>query len=112
DEGPEMPEVPELPQGSCAPGTPCGFATVVDGVTSSDDAEDTIFARFFMTPSGSSFGVDPEDGSPDISSVGGMDTTITDRPDDYENLRASGRSGDEQSRLVARIIRGNGGSDD
>jgi hypothetical protein len=87
------------------PGTPCGFATVVDGVTSSADSENTTFARIVLAPDGSQFTVDPG-GAGEINSVAGMNTTYLDRPDEYENLEASGRSGDEQSRLVARVIRG------
>src|SRR5690606_7748405 len=100
------PVPPELPLGACAPGTPCGFATVVDGITSSADPAETTFARIVVAPDGTWFVIDP-DGSGEIRSVEGMGTVVTDRlTDDYENLRANGRDGDEQSRLVARAIRG------
>lgn len=95
---------PEPPLGSCTPGAPCGFATVVSGISSNDDAEDTTFARFDMAADGSRFTVSPEGGT-EINSVTGMTTSVTQRNDDYENMRASGRVGDEQSRIVARVIR-------
>lgn len=95
---------PEPPLGSCTPGTPCGFATVVTGTSSSDDAEDTAFARFDMADDGSQFTVSPEGGA-DINSVSGMTTSVTPRDDGYEAMRANGRVGDEQSRLAARVVR-------
>lgn len=95
---------PEPPLGSCAPGTPCGFATVVTGTSSSDDAEDTVFARFDMADDGSQFTVSPEGGA-DINSVTGMTTSVTPGTDGYETMRANGRAGDEQSRLAARVVR-------
>jgi hypothetical protein len=90
--------------GSCPPGTPCGFATVVAGTSSSDDAEDTAFARFDMAADGSQFTVSPEGGA-DINSVSGMGTSFSQRNDDYENMRSTGRVGDEQSRITARVVR-------
>jgi hypothetical protein len=95
---------PPPPLGSCAPGTPCGFATVVTGTSSSDDVEDTSFAGFDMAADGSQFTVSPEDGA-DIDSVAGMTTSVTPRDDGYETMRANGRVGDEQSRLAARVVR-------
>lgn len=95
---------PPPPLGSCAPGTPCGFATVVAGISSSDDAEDTSFARFDMAPDGSQFTVSPEGGA-DINSTPGMSTSVTPRDDGYETMRANGRVGDEQSRIAARVVR-------
>jgi hypothetical protein len=95
---------PEPPLGSCTPGTPCGFATVVAGTSSSDDSADTAFARFDMASDGSQFTVSPEGGT-DINSVTGMTTSVTQRNDGYENMRANGRVGDEQSRIAARVIR-------
>lgn len=101
---------PPLPEGSCPPGTPCGFATVVEGVTSSDEADATRFARIVVAADGSAFVIDP-DGAEEIASVEGMGTVVTPRlEDDYENLRATGRVGDEQSRLVARIVRDEDGN--
>lgn len=93
---------PEPPLGSCTPGTPCGFATVVAGTSSSADSEDTTFARFDMAADGSQFTVSPESGG-EINSVTGMTTSVTPRDDGYETMRANGRAGDEQSRLAARV---------
>ncbi len=104
---PPEPPLPPLPLGSCTPGAPCGFATVVDGRTSSADPADTSFRRFDLAPDGTQFTVDPG-GDGEINSVTGMDTTFGDRPDEYENLVATGRSGDEQSRIGARVIRSEG----
>ena len=96
----------ELPQG-CPPGTPCGFATLVDGVTSSADVEQTELVPFDLARDGTRFSVDP-DGPRQIDSVA-MTTNVQPRPDGYENLRSGGISGDEQSRLVARVVRDGAG---
>lgn len=102
------PAPPALPLGSCAPGTPCGFATLVAGLTSTGDPENTTFQRFTMADDGTQFTVDPG-GANQINSVPGMTTNITPREtDDYGNLRANGRNGDEQSRLVARVVQEDG----
>jgi hypothetical protein len=77
---------------------------VVAGTSSSDDAEDTAFARFDMAADGSQFTVSPE-GVADIDSVAGMTTSVTPGADGYETMRANGRAGDEQSRLAALVIR-------
>ena len=95
---------PDPPLGSCTPGTPCGFATVVSGISSSGDAEDTSFARFDMAPDGSQFTVSPEGGT-NINSTSGMTTSVTQRNDGWGNMRSNGRVGDEQSRIVARVVR-------
>jgi hypothetical protein len=102
------PGTPELPLGSCAPGTPCGFATVVVGVNSSDAPAATEFARIDLAADGKSFVIRRLDGSV-IASVPAMGTVYLPRNDGYEGLRASGRAGDEQSRLVARVVRGDDG---
>jgi hypothetical protein len=102
------PAPPVLPLGACAPGTPCGFATVVTGVTSSDVPEQTEFARIDLAADGESFVIRRLDGSL-IASVPAMGTVIIPRADGFDGLRATGRSGDEQSRLVARIVRGDDG---
>ena len=98
----------DLPLGSCAPGAPCGFATVVEGTTGSDTAEQTSFARFDIAADGSQFTVAPGE-TGEIASVAGMDTVYTTRPDEFENLRATGTDGDQGSRMVARVIRDTGG---
>jgi hypothetical protein len=100
--------VPELPLGACAPGTPCGFATIVAGFTSNGDAEDTEFGRFDLAPDGSQFTVSPG-GAPPINSVPGMDTTVDPRPDGFENLRANGTVGNQESAVTARVVRDDGG---
>ncbi len=93
---------PVLPVAGCQPGTPCGFATIVDGSTSNGDAEDTAFGRIDLAPDGTAFSIDPDTGEP-IDSVP-MTTVVTPRPDDgYGNLRANGRQGDVGSRLIARV---------
>ena len=54
---------PEPPLEGCEPGTPCGFATIVTGLTSQGDVEDTGFRRFDLahrTTHGSQFAVDPD----------------------------------------------------
>lgn len=104
------PDIPSLPLGSCAPGAPCGFATVVAGATSNAAAENTRFAAIELAADGSRFTIDP--GRPgEIDSVTGMVTNYRGRPDEFENLEARGRSGDEQSALVARVIRAPGDGD-
>ena len=92
--------VPPVEQ--CQPGTPCGFATIVSGSTSSGDPEDTEFGRIDLAADGTSFVINPESGG-EIASVP-MTTVVTPRPDDnYRNLRATGRDGDVGSRLIARV---------
>lgn len=91
----------------CDPGAPCGFATFVSGVTSTGDVESTSFKRFDLAPDGSRFVVDP-DGSNPVNSVA-MDTNFQWREDEYENMRANGTAGAEQSRAIARVIRGGEG---
>jgi hypothetical protein len=98
----EFPDDPPPIEG-CAPGTPCGFATLVDGVTSHGDVEETNFYRFDLDTDGSSFSVDPE-GANEIDSVE-MGVNIQPRNDGYEGMRSTGVSGDEQSRLISRIVR-------
>jgi hypothetical protein len=102
------PAPPVLPLGSCAPGTPCGFATVVTGVTSSAAPEQTEFARIDLAADGKSFVIRRLDGSI-IASVPTMGTVILPRNDGFEGLRATGRNGAEQSRAIARIVRGDDG---
>ncbi|MEO8445304.1 MAG: hypothetical protein ABI567_09895 [Gammaproteobacteria bacterium] len=96
---------PVLPIEGCQPGTPCGFATIVSGVTSTGDAETTEFGAFRLASDGSDFTVSPRTGDTSdgpIDSVP-MTTIVTPRPDGYGNLRASGRDGDVNSRLIARV---------
>ena len=92
---------PILPIEGCAPGTPCGFATIVSGPTSTGDPENTEFGRFDLAPDGTTFDVSPESGG-EINSVP-MTTTVTPRPDGDGNLRATGTQGDVGSRLIARV---------
>jgi hypothetical protein len=99
---------PVGPRAACAPGTPCGFATVVVGVNSSDTPAATEFARIDLAADGKSFVIRRLDGSL-IASVPAMGTVFLPRNDGYEGLRANGRSDDEQSRLVARVVRGDDG---
>jgi len=94
---------PALPVEGCQPGTPCGFATLVSGVTSQGDVEETEFFRFDLDPDGSSFTVDP-DGDSEINSVE-MGVNIQPRNDGYEKMRSTGAAGEEQSRLISRIVR-------
>lgn len=104
-----VPPVAPLPLGSCPPGAPCGFATLVAGVTSSADPEDTRFVRIALNPDGTAFVIDADDLAP-IPSVEDMVVIFTPRStDDYENLRASGSADALRSRLVARVIRGEDG---
>jgi hypothetical protein len=104
---PQLALVPPVEQ--CQPGTPCGFATIVSGITSSGDPEDTEFGRIDLAADGTSFVINPESGG-EIASVP-MTTVVTPRPDDdYGNLRATGRDGDVGSRLIARVEQDEDGS--
>lgn len=94
--------VPVLPVEGCQPGTPCGFVTIVSGVTSNGEAEETGFGRIDIASDGTSFVIDTDSGD-DIVSVP-MTTNIQPRPDGTSNLRSTGREGDVNSRLVARIV--------
>lgn len=103
---------PVLPVEGCTPGTPCGFATIVSGVTSTGDPENTEFGRFDLASDGTQFSVSPQSGGQrgdKINSVP-MTTIVTPRPDGYGNLRASGRQGEVNSRLIARVEQGNNGN--
>jgi hypothetical protein len=82
----------------------CGFATIVDGVTSAGPSQETTFAAFDLASDGSSFVVAPGEDN-EIASVGGMAPIYIDRPDEFENMRSDGAAGDERSRLIARVIR-------
>ncbi len=95
--------IPVLPVEGCQPGTPCGFATIVGGITSNGDPEETEFGRIDLATDGTSFRIDPETGEP-IESVP-MTTNIQPRPDGYGNLRASGQADGVNSRLIARVVR-------
>lgn len=99
---------PVGPLVSCAPGTSCGFATVVTGPTSSDAPAATEFARIDLAADGKSFVIRRLDGSV-IASVPAMGTVFVPRNDGYDGLRANGRTDEEQSRLVARVVRGDDG---
>jgi len=96
---------PNPPVTPCDPGLPCGFATVVTGAQNVAPANDTAFARFELAQDGSEFTVDPVSGDPDLASATGMTAGFTARPDQFENMRASGADGDLRSRLVARVLR-------
>jgi len=96
---------PLLPVDGCTPGTPCGFATIVSGFTSTGDAENTEFGSFRLAADGTDFSVVPKTGDlsgGDIDSLT-MTTIFTDRPDGYRNLRSRGDEGDLLSRLIARV---------
>ncbi len=106
--GPTDPPLP-LPVAGCQPGLPCGFATVVDGITSTAPSTDTTFAAFDLAADGSQFTVAPG-AAGEIASVGGMAVTFTNRPDQFDNMRSQGVAGGQASRLVARVIRDQGGN--
>ncbi len=94
-----------LPVASCTPGTPCGFATIVSGFSSTGEAEDTEFGSFRLAADGTDFSVAPKTGDlsgGDIDSLT-MTTIVTPRPDGYNNMRPGGDQGDVISRLIARI---------
>ena len=93
----------------CPPGTPCGFATIVDGTTSTGEAEATEFGRIVLAADGTSFVISPESGTAPIESVA-MTTTVTPRPDGDGQLRSTGSDGDVNSRLIARVVQDEGGA--
>jgi len=94
--------------GSCAAGTPCGFATIVDGVSGKAPGPDTTIAQFDLAGDGSRFTVAPGE-TGEIASVG-LTPAFIDRPDGFKNMRASGQDGDLASRLIARVIRDGDGN--
>ncbi len=99
------PLLPPLPVDGCTPGTPCGFATIVSGFSSTGEAEDTEFGSFRLAADGTDFSVAPKTGDlsgGDIDSLP-MSTIITPRPDGYNMLRSRGDEGDVISRLIARV---------
>lgn len=94
--------------GSCAPGTSCGFATIVDGISGQGPADNTVIDTFDLAGDGSQFTIAGGKAG-EIASVGGMTPTFILRPDGYENMRAGGANGTQRSRLIARVSRnGNG----
>ena len=96
---------PVLPVDGCTPGTPCGFATIVSGFTSTGEAENTEFGSFRLAADGTDFSVSPKTGDlsgGDIDSLS-MTTIFTDRPDGYRNMRSRGDEADVISRLIARV---------
>ncbi|MFQ5635574.1 MAG: hypothetical protein ACE5G3_09640 [Gammaproteobacteria bacterium] len=105
---PELAEqfIPDL--GSCQAGQPCGFATVVAGVTSQAPSDETTFAAFDLAVDGGSFVVAP--GEPaEIASTANMSPGFIARPDEFENMRSTGADGDLRSRMIARVIRDTNG---
>lgn len=89
---------------SCPPGTPCGFATVVDGATTEAPSDQTTIAEYQLAFDGASFVVAP--GTDDeIVSVADMLTDFVDRPDGLENMTALGVDGDHASFMSARVDR-------
>ncbi|MBT78421.1 MAG: hypothetical protein CL798_09560 [Chromatiales bacterium] len=108
DPADDPPTPPDLLLGSCAPGTSCGFATIVDGITGQGPAEDTEIAIFDLASDGSQFSLAPGE-TGEIASVGNMSPTFSNRPDEFENMSLNGIDGNERSRLIARVIRDTGG---
>ncbi len=94
---------------SCIPGTPCGFATIVDGVSGQAPGADTTIAQFDLASDGSQFTVAPGQAG-EIASVGGLLPSFIDRPDGYENMRANGAAGNQVSGLIARVTRDGDGN--
>jgi len=94
--------------GSCAAGTPCGFATIVDGTSGQAPGSETTIAQFDLAGDGTQFTVAPGEAG-EIASVG-MTPAFINRPDGYENMRAGGLDGDLASRLIARVIRDSDGN--
>lgn len=93
----------QLPLGSCSPGAPCGFATIVAGNVGTAPAADTNFVPFDLADDGTSFVVDPG-GSGELISVSGMSTRFVDNQG-TEELTAFGRDGTRASGLIARVYR-------
>lgn len=88
--------------GSCAAGAPCGFATIVDGVSGQAPGPNTTIAQFDLAGDGSQFTVAPGE-TGEIASVG-LTPAFIDRPDGFENMRASGLDGDLASRLDRKSV--------
>lgn len=109
DTNPPPPPPLDLPLGSCEPGLPCGFATVIEGRESVGDPAETSFARFDFDDGGdlsdgvTGFQID-QDGQTIVNSAP-VNVALLDRPDEFETLRAQGVDGDQASRLVARVLR-------
>ncbi len=94
---------PDPPLDGCTPGTSCGFATVVDNLTSTGDVEATGFRKFDMATDGTNFTVDPA-GTDEIQSIA-MDATVFPGFNGWEELDSRGRDGTDESYLIARVIR-------
>ena len=110
----EPPEPPVLPLGGCAPGSSCGYASIVAGSGSIGDADDTELGRFELNPDGTGFVVNAGEAN-EIQS-----TTLTpiysDRPDGAENMRALGVDSPinptQVSQVLARVLRQGDGTID
>jgi len=97
--------VPLLPVDGCTPGTPCGFATIVSGSSSTGEAEDTEFGSFRLAADGTDFSVSPRTGDTSGGDIDSLPMTANFRPrrDGYNQMRSSGDEGDYYSRLIARV---------
>ena len=101
----------EPPLEGCEPGAPCGFATIVEGLTTQGDVEATGFRRFDLPQSegahGSQFVVDP-DGVEEIASVA-MDVGFgLPRDDGYQTMVSRGTEDGSGSNLIARVVQEEG----
>lgn len=92
-------EPPQPPLDGCPPGTPCGFATLVDGFTSNGDVESTSFEKIDLAADGSSYTIDP-DGPDEVQSVA---MTANFYAPGY--LYSEGAEDGEESYLQARVVR-------
>ena len=99
---PLSPTPPEPPLEGCAPGTPCGFATLVNGLSSNGDVESTSFEKIDLAADGTSFTIDPH-GPDEIQSVAMSTFFYSQGGVDY--LSASGSGDGEESYLEARVVR-------
>ncbi len=98
------PPGPPPPLGACAPGQPCGFATVVPGTTTRADADQTRVTRFDMNPGVTDFVVDAGGSDPIVSNPG-MVPAFNVNPLGQENVRSEVTVGDQESKIIARVYR-------
>ncbi|MEE9342438.1 MAG: hypothetical protein V3V12_02250 [Gammaproteobacteria bacterium] len=97
-----------LPLGACQAGQSCGFATLVDGVTTRPDndpaTDDTLLTSFDLEQDASQFTVDPN-GPNELASNGNMQPNFRNDPDGNEDMRSIGTIGSTESTLTAGVFR-------
>jgi len=93
----------DLPLEGCAPGsTSCGFATVVEGSSGTDDADNTEIVNFALAADGSSFTVAPGTNE-EVTSVEDMSTNFAPQGGELYILDSLGIEADQDGVQVSQL---------